>query len=251
MNSPSHSKLSRQCTHRFYLISSIILFVLTFIGFRLFYLEGKAFPGRELTPPIRSLLITHGITMTAWILLSVTQPLLVTLGKQPQHKLFGRIGAVLALIIFIVGWQLAIGATKVTPPQLIRFGLNPQQFMAVPALGVTAFAAFVAAGVWYRRRPEIHRPLMLMATLSGVSAALGRIPVLNFWFAGTTWEYLFSAFFSSALVGVLLIGSHFIITRRVDRGLSLVFGIFLVVCMAISVIARTGPWLHFVNALTA
>jgi hypothetical protein len=58
----------------FYFAASVALLVLTFIGFRMFYLEGRAFPGRPLTPPIRGLLIAHGILMTVWILLAVVQP---------------------------------------------------------------------------------------------------------------------------------------------------------------------------------
>jgi hypothetical protein len=41
----------------FYSAASLSLLVLMFIGFQLFYLQGMAYPGRPLTPPIRTLLI--------------------------------------------------------------------------------------------------------------------------------------------------------------------------------------------------
>jgi hypothetical protein len=43
-------------------------------------LHGKAYPGRELAPEIRTLLIPHGIGMSAWFLLFLVQPLLIVAG---------------------------------------------------------------------------------------------------------------------------------------------------------------------------
>ena len=38
------------------------------------------------------------------------------------------------------------------------------------------FAPLVAAAVWYRRRPETHKRLMLLATVSLLAAAVARLP---------------------------------------------------------------------------
>jgi len=52
MSHPSRSPAGASFLGRhFYLIASIGLLMLTAIGFRFFYLEGKAYPGRELAPP--------------------------------------------------------------------------------------------------------------------------------------------------------------------------------------------------------
>jgi len=51
--------------------------------------------------------------------------------------------------------------------------------MAIPLISILIFGVFVAIGVWYRRRPEIHRPMMLLATLSIVAAATDRITGLS------------------------------------------------------------------------
>src|SRR5688572_18691285 len=75
---PTHSRL-------FYSIASIALLALTFIGFRFFYLHMQAFPGRPLTPPIRTLVIAHGVSMTVWMLLAVVQPLLVAANRKRVH----------------------------------------------------------------------------------------------------------------------------------------------------------------------
>lgn len=249
MKSNTASASSCNCTHRFYLSSSIVLLVLTVIGFRFFYFHGQAFPGRELTPPIRSLLMIHGIIMSLWMLLSVAQPLLINVGNRRLHMSLGRFGAVLVAVMFVVGWKVGIAATKVNPPEMTLFGLVGKQFMVVPTLGVTFLALFVAIGVWQRRRPEIHRPMMLMASLSAVPAAIGRIPLLNYWWAGTVWEQLFSAFFSTILIAALLIAGHFVIIRRVDRWLLGSFAGYVVICLAISLIGKTALWERFASYL--
>ncbi|EIC28899.1 hypothetical protein Metal_1081 [Methylomicrobium album BG8] len=145
------------------------------LGFQHFYLQGKAYPGRELAPPIRTLLILHGIGMSAWILLFLVQPLLIMTGNRRIHRMLGRIGAGLAACIAILGFRLGIEATLISPSELRIWGLSPKQFMAVPIVSILIFAGFVGIGVWQRRRPEVHRPMMLLASLAAMSAAVSRI----------------------------------------------------------------------------
>jgi hypothetical protein len=59
----------------FYTGAAALLPILTFLSFQQFYLHGKAVPNRELTPPIRTLLILRGTAMSAWMLLVLAQPL--------------------------------------------------------------------------------------------------------------------------------------------------------------------------------
>ena len=59
--------------------------------------------------------------------------------------------------------------------------------MAIPMIGILVFGLFVAIGVWYRRRPEIHRPMMLLGTLVIMAAATDRITALPPLFAETIW----------------------------------------------------------------
>jgi hypothetical protein len=91
----------------------------------------------------------------------------------------GVFGAVLAAAIVITGLRIGIEAARVTPPDLQVFGLVPKEFMAVPVLSIPVFGLFVLLGVANRRRPEVYRPMMLMASLSIMGAALGRMTLLN------------------------------------------------------------------------
>jgi hypothetical protein len=78
----------------FYTGAAVLLLVLVFLGFQQLYLHGKAYPGRPLTPPIRTIVIVHGVVMSSWTLFLVAQPLLIANRKHKWHMLLGRIGAV-------------------------------------------------------------------------------------------------------------------------------------------------------------
>ena len=233
---------SRPHERWFYTIAAITLLGFTLIGFRMFYLQGNAFPGRPLPPPIRPLLITHGVLMTAWMVLSVIQPLLVATRRKRVHMMLGRFGALLAAALVVVGLRVGIEATRVTPPDLQRFGLVTKQFLAVPVGSIVLFGGFVLAGVLYRRRPEIHRPMMLLASLSILSAALARIPVLNQWYVGTRLETFFTAFLVMVLLGMLLVAIKLLLTRKFDRWFATGFTLLTASSVIISLGARTQIW---------
>lgn len=226
----------------FYSVASILLLVLTLIGFRHFYLHLQAYPGRPLPPAARHIFIIHGLSMTLWMVLAVVQPLLVASGRKRIHMRIGKFAVVLAAVIVVTGFLIAVGATRGTPSELIRFGLTPKEFLAVPLSGVVTFGLFVTLGVLSRRRPELHRPLMLLASLSVVAAALGRIAPLNNWYAGTWLESCFSAFVSMLLVGTLLLGLKCALEKRFDRWYAGGLGVLTVICLGTSLMAKTDAW---------
>ena len=239
---PRHSRL-------FYSAASLALLLLTVIGFRLFYLNMEAFPGRPLTPPIRTILIVHAVLMSAWMLLSVVQPLLVATGRKRVHMTLGLFGTALAAAIVVTGCLLAVNAARVNPPDLKVFGLTPKEFLTVPLSSIVAFGAFVLVGIGYRRRPEVHRPMMFMASIAIVSAALGRMPALNGWYAGTWMEAWFSAFLTTLLLGAVLFGIKCLLEGRMDRWFAGAFGAHAFICVASSLIAKTDAWVQFATIL--
>jgi hypothetical protein len=233
----------------FYTVASALLLVLTFIGFRHFYLQLQAYPGRPLPPPARVVYIIHGVLMSVWILLAIVQPLLVATGRKRIHRMLGKFAMGLAVGIVVAGYLIAIGSTKGTPPDLVRFGLAPKAFLTVPLIGVLTFALFVTVGVLNRRRPEIHRPMMFLASLAVVAAALGRIAPFNDWYAGTWLEHWFSAFVSMLLLGALLLAVKCVIEKRFDRWFAGGLAVLAAICMAISLVAKTTSWEQFATFL--
>lgn len=228
----------------FYAGAAILLVALMLLGFQQFYLHGRAFPNRELTPPIRTLLILHGTGMTVWMLLFLVQPLLIVSGNRRVHMTLGKAGAVLAACIVFLGVRVGIEAARVNPPDMKLWGLAPQQFMAIPVISILIFAGFVIAGVWNRRRPEVHRPMMLLAVLAVIPAAIDRIDTIQSLYRGTMWGTIFGPFFSMLVIGLFLLLVKRLLTRSWDRWFAMGYAGLVITSALIMQAATTSAWDH-------
>ncbi|MGE5305919.1 MAG: hypothetical protein ACM3TN_21615 [Alphaproteobacteria bacterium] len=233
----------------FYLGAAALLFVLTFIGFQQFYLHGKAFPNRGLTPPIRTLLILHGTAMSAWMLLFLAQPLLIVAGNRRVHMMLGKVGAALAVCMVFLGVRVGIEAARVNPPDMRLWGLVPKQFMAIPLIAILMFAIFVILGVWNRRRPEVHRPMMLLAALTVIAAALDRIDAIRNLYSGTVWGTIFGPFFAPLAIGLLFLVVKWSLTRSWDRWYAMGYAGLVVAGALTMQLAPSQAWDHFASLL--
>ena len=111
-------------------------------------------------PPVPSLLVhIHGAVMTSWVLLFMTQVWLVSSRRTKIHQRLGILGGVLAALVVIVGvvTGIAAAARNFTPgPPALRF-------LVVPLGDALVFGVLVGLALYYRRRLEIHKRLMLIA----------------------------------------------------------------------------------------
>lgn len=221
---------------------AITLLILALIGFAQFYFHGKAYPGRELTPPIRTLIISHGLGMLLWMVIFTMQPLLVIAGRRDLHRMLGRVGVIVALYTIIVGWGLAIESTRVNPPDLMIWGLNTKQFLTVPVFGISLFMIFVAIGIWQRKRREIHRPMMLLATLAAMPAAVGRIDALSAWYRGTAWEFWFGPTLVTLAIGGLFLLVSRTLNGRWDAWFAVGYAGLFATSLSMMQLARTHAW---------
>lgn len=116
----------------------------------------------------------HGGLMTAWIALFIAQATLVAVGRTDLHRQLGMLGAVLLPLIFAVLIPTAIVATKL--------GGDHMPGPALPALALVfallfEFATFAGLGISYRRRSDIHKRLMLLASITAMEAGAIRLPL--------------------------------------------------------------------------
>lgn len=229
--------------------AAAFLLVLMFLGFQQFYLHGRAYPDRDLAPPIRTLIILHGCAMTAWMLLFLVQPLLIVSGRRRAHARLGRAGAILAAGIVVLGLRVAVEAARIKPPDLRIFGFTPTQFLLIPIASILLFAGFVVAGVWYRRRPEVHRPLMLLSVLAVMPAAVNRIAAIENLYHGTVWATLFGPFFSTLVIGAAFLVLARLLTRMWDRWYAAGYAGLAVAWVATVHLATTSAWEHLARAL--
>ena len=170
MNATSTSS-SKSIDRRFYTWAAVASALIVFAGFaRTFYLKGMFS-----TPALSELLLVHGIVMTLWLALFIVQVRLVAAGRTDLHRRLGVVGAILVVLILVVGMATAIDAVRrgATPVPEV----TPYMFMAIPFFDVAVFAALVGVALWYRRRSDIHKRLMLLATLSILAPGFARIPL--------------------------------------------------------------------------
>lgn len=160
-----------------YLLAAIVVPLVVLAGFaRTYYLKGYF-----ATPALPSVIVhIHGLVMTAWVVLFIVQVTLVAKRKTKLHQRLGILGAFLAGLVFIVGILTALyGAARfVNAPDLVPPGAPPPlPFLIIPLGDMVAFAILIGTALYYRKRLDIHKRLMLVAAVNITVPAIARIPV--------------------------------------------------------------------------
>jgi hypothetical protein len=130
--------------------------------------------------PLPTLLWIHGIAFSAWIALLALQVALVRMRRMSWHRILGA--ASLALAPLMGGTALMAQAARTRRALLDgSYAQNPMlenMLLALAFCAVPVFLALVALALLHRRRPEVHKRLMLIATVAIIGPALVRIPAV-------------------------------------------------------------------------
>jgi len=154
----------------FFLVVALCAAVVAFVGFApTFYLRGFA----TSAPPLSTLLVAHGFASTAWIALLIAQTLLIRNARMSTHRTIGLFGALLAAVMVALGVSVAVQAAAQGTLGL-RFHQQPFEFLIVPLGQILIFGALVAVAIALRRRPAVHKRLMVIATLNLIAPAAAR-----------------------------------------------------------------------------
>jgi len=121
--------------------------------------------------PLPALVHVHGAVFLSWVLLFIAQAALISARNLRWHRILGFSSLALAAAMVVLGVEVAVGQYQrgSGPP-----GIEPLSWLAAPLFDLPVFAGLVAAGVVWRHRPQVHKRLMLLATLVFLQAALGR-----------------------------------------------------------------------------
>lgn len=187
-----------------------------------------------------ALVHAHGALFTAWVLLFIVQTALVSSRRVAVHRRLGAAGAVLAAAMVVVGTSLAIAtaARGSAPP-----GGDPLRFLIIPLFDMVLFATFVTAALALRRDKEAHKRLMLLAYVSIVVAAVGRIPGV--------FPLGPLAFFGLSFLFVVAAGIYDFVSRRRVHRVYLWGGALLVISVPLRLlISTTGAWRTLAERLT-
>lgn len=220
-------------------IFAAVLLVFMFMGFWRFYLAGNsAFTGGPLVEGLAIYAVPHGIFATAWMLALCLQPLLVANRRQTLHKTLGPWLLGLAILVPITGTLVAINAPRITP-ESIPFGISYREFVLVMLTEMVVFAGLVTAAVLNRKRPHIHRSLMLLSGLAILSAATARIAFIQVLTGASGWWGMFAP---ELVLGLLFIAVRWLLVGKLDRwfagGLAGMMAIYFVAFQ----LATTAAW---------
>ena len=159
-----------QSERLFFFSMSLVIAATVAVGFGMFLLAGISSFGAPWWVHV------HAVTFVAWIGFYVGQNTLIYRDSIALHRRLGRIGAVFAIWMVVVGLvltplTLAVGRS---PPFF-----TPPYFLALDWVNILVFGALVYAAIHNRKRTDWHRRLMLCATVCVIAPAIGRLIVLS------------------------------------------------------------------------
>ena len=225
----------------FYTGSALALALIAFAGFApTFYMRAGTLP------PLSRVLGIHGVVFTLWILFLILQTSLIAANRRTLHKRLGILGALLGVAMCVVGVLAAIDALRRGAAPLP--GIDSRTFFIVPVADIFLFAGFLGAGFYFRRKTETHKRLMVVATMSLLGAAFGRIiPRLGneLLIRGGPFSV-----FGMVVALVVLAGLYDLATRRRVHRVYLWGGLIIALSVPVRlVIGSSAPWLAFADSL--
>jgi hypothetical protein len=172
----------RPALHRAYLAATFVATAIAVVGFWPTYF-GPLLSG---TVDESAQIHAHGIVYIGWLALFITQVALAATGRVAVHMKLGRwlmgYGVIVVAAGLLAAWHgfgTVLEAEGARRAQTWVFGVLRELLFFVP---------FFAAGWIYRRRPEIHKRLMIVAATMLIVPAIGRMK-----FLGTPvplWEFM-------------------------------------------------------------
>jgi hypothetical protein len=218
----------------FYFCMSLLIAVVVVYGFS--HTIGQNLLHASPIPPF--VLTIHAIVFPGWVLFFILQTALVRTHNVPLHRTLGWFGLAFAIGVLVIGYMTATG--------MERFLLQQQRtktaaFLIIQLMDLICFAIPFSLAIDWRRRPEFHRRLMLVASCALTDAAFGRFPFL---------PDLFSPAGVDALIflGIL---RDLIVDRRIHKVYLYAFPLFIlfqIFCVQ-TYLHTAAWWVHIASVL--
>ena len=237
---PSLSKIGASQDRRwFFAATATLLSVIVVLGFSRSYYFKLWFD----RPPLSARLQIHGFVLSAWLALYVVQTLLIPVGRRQLHRRLGVIAGILAVIAVATTYAAAFeSATSGLPGSRAMAALDGLYSSLLLAM---LFGIAVAAGLWYRNRPAVHKRLMFLALLAAMGPGANRAAALVLGHGIPGFHvYLIAVFLVAAL-------AYDVRTRGKPHPVIIWGGaVLLVLELTRRVVGRSEVWTQFATWLT-
>lgn len=224
---------------RYFTISAILTAALAIAGFTPHYFMPSAFPG--MFNPLTPFLMFHAALMAGWMMIFLTQSLLISAGRLAWHKKLGIAAMVVAILVVPTGCM----ATLIPAEQaVIRHTPEMLQRLNVVALETTQmllFGGMVATAIMRRNRTAVHKRLMLLATLSILPNAIVRLALIGVLPLQYNWEILAVW----ALMVLCFIAVDSLRIGRLHPAFAAGAPIAIGALVMAQIVGTSGPWVQF------
>jgi hypothetical protein len=170
---------ARRRGHQFYVGVTVVLIATVVVGFWPSYFATLV-SGGVARPLVMHL---HGAVFTGWMALLLLQVTLAATGRVRLHRRIGTAGLWYGGLVWLLGVVVSVAA-PVMHVQAGEWTVDAAAgFMLLPLGDMVLFAGFFGGAVVYRHQPEVHKRLMLAATVALAFAAVARMVLPPFQFA--------------------------------------------------------------------
>jgi len=221
-----------------YVVLSVLMGAIAIIGFWVTYF-GPLARGTHNQP---LLIHVHAAVFVGWLMLFVTQAVLAAVGRVKAHRALGRAGIWYGVLLILTGVWTAVSRSA----HHMRTDGSGEGLLFVALLDMAIFTPFFGAAIAYRRKPQVHKRLMVVAATMLLIAAVGR-----FWFLpAPPLDMLVSAaiWFSPVL---LAMAHDWVTTRRIHPVYVLGLAAFLCRLISPALVIGTPAWSSIARLITS
>jgi len=187
------------------------------------------------------LLYFHSACFSGWVAFYIFQSLLVRTRNVHIHRMVGWFGTVLGAAMILLGYSIAVIMNRFDLHTLHQADAVP--FLIVPFFDITAFAVVLSLAIYWRKKPELHRRSILLATCILTAAAFGRFPTGFF-----PPVYFYTGVDALVLFGVL---RDLVVSRNVHKIYLCALPILIICQSAVMFVVNHNwpPWIRIAHAI--
>jgi hypothetical protein len=221
----------------FYFFMTLLVTVVVAYGFSRTIGENLIHPAF----PRPLLLYFHAAVFTGWLAFYIFQSVLVRTHNVRVHMLAGWFGVALGVAIPPLG--IATTITMARFNTLHKLDTNAAANMIIPLFDMACFAVPFALAIYWRKKPNFHRRLILIATCALTAAGFGRFP-----------EHLLPPYwFYAGVDALILLGvvRDLIVNRKIHRVYLYALPAFVLgqVVVMYTIIHQPAYWLKIAHAI--
>jgi hypothetical protein len=154
----------------FYFAMSLLMTAVVVYGF------SRTMGARIIHPKMAQpkILYIHAFVFYGWLAFLIFQSVLIRTKNVKLHRSIGWFGVALGVVIPVLGIWTAITMDRIRV--FVRHEADVPRFMLIPFLDIACFTVPFALAIYWRKKPEYHRRLILIASCALTAAAWGRFP---------------------------------------------------------------------------